>query len=199
MAGAAALADAGCDEPLDVRRSLALGDLARGDQPLGLTREVVLHVHHAPDDEAVRVEAGGARHLATVEQVRAWCRAPHARVTVRPVVDLGARLSCAGYTPSAALADQVVERDRTCVFPWCTRTARACDLDHVVPHDEGGPTSSDNLAALCRHHHRLKTHAGWSYTILEPATYLWRSPHGLAFLRDRGGTQALDPPPGPGG
>jgi sarcosine oxidase len=58
-----------------------------------------------------------------------------------------------------------------------------------------------NLAPLCRHHpsrlaalapqceHRLKTHAGWRYTVLEPGTYLWSDPHGQQFLRDADGTR----------
>ncbi|RNM13273.1 HNH endonuclease signature motif containing protein, partial [Nocardioides pocheonensis] len=87
-------------------------------------------------------------------------------------------------------------RDRTCVFPWCQRPARSCDKGHIIPWEHGGPTSSDNLAALCRRHHRLKTHGGWTYTMLTPGEYLWRSPHGYAWLRDRSGTTDLstDPP-----
>ena len=73
--------------------------------------------------------------------------------------------------------------------PWCTRPAESCDLDHVVPYSEGGSTSSDNIANLCRRHHRLKTHhSGWGYTVLEPGCYLWSSPHGYQFLRDHTGT-----------
>jgi hypothetical protein len=45
---------------------------------------------------------------------------------------------------------------------------------------------------LCRQHHRLKTHghAGthWTYTMLDPGTYLWSSPHRMQFLRDKTGT-----------
>ncbi len=75
------------------------------------------------------------------------------------------------------------------MFPWCTRPAEACDLDHVIPYAEGGTTSSDNIATLCRRHHRLKTHhSGWGYTVLEPGCYLWSSPHGYQFLRDHRGT-----------
>ncbi|WP_157544619.1 hypothetical protein [Nocardioides halotolerans] len=50
-----------------------------------------------------------------------------------------------------------------------------------------------NLAPLCRHHHRLKTLAGWRYWPLgPPGTYLWRDPHGLLFVRTRDGTRALE-------
>ncbi len=84
--------------------------------------------------------------------------------------------------------DQTAERDLTCVFPWCTRPAIHCDDDHVIPYSEGGPTASDNLGPLCRRHHRLKTHSPWSYTVLEPGSYLWSSPHGYQYLRDHRGT-----------
>ena len=59
---------------------------------------------------------------------------------------------------------------------------------------EGGPpgqTSTDNLAPLCRLHHRMKTHGGWTYTTVEPGTYLWQSPHGHTWLRDPSGTTDL--------
>jgi hypothetical protein len=40
----------------------------------------------------------------------------------------------------------------------------------------------------------LKTHGGWTYTMVEPGTYLWHSPHGHTWLRDRAGTTDLSPP-----
>ena len=133
-------------------------------------REVVLHVHLSPGSETARVDTNG-RHLLTKEQVRDWCGNAATRITVRPVVDLNAHLHVDQYEVPDGMSGQVAERDVTCVFPWCTRTARACDTDHVVAYADGGPTASDNLAALCRHHHRHKTHhPGWTYTMLEPGT-----------------------------
>jgi hypothetical protein len=85
-------------------------------------------------------------------------------------------------------AEQVAERDHSCVFPWCTRPARGCDTDHVIAWPEG-PTASDNLAPLCRRHHRLKTHSTWTCTMLEPGSFLWSSPHGYQFLRNHTGTR----------
>ena len=105
------------------------------------------------------------------------------------MVDLTEHIHVSQYEVPDRLAAQVEERDLTCVFPWCTRPAPGCDKDHVVPFAAGGPTASDNIAALCRRHHRLKTHSPWGYTVIEPGTYLWTSPHGLQFLRDHTGTQ----------
>ncbi|HEX5986135.1 MAG TPA: HNH endonuclease signature motif containing protein [Nocardioides sp.] len=98
-------------------------------------------------------------------------------------------------TPQKGVASLPGTR-RTCAFPWCARTARGCDLDHldhVVPYDSGGATASDNLAPLCRRHHRLKTFGRWRYEVTGPAAYAWTSPHGLRFHRDQHGTAALDP------
>ena len=95
-------------------------------------------------------------------------------MTVKPVIDLTEKIHVDQYQVPDRLADQAAERDLTCVFPWCTRPAEACDNDHVIPYAEGGPTASDNIAPLCRRHHRLKTHhSGWGYTVLEPGSYLW--------------------------
>ncbi|MGK2874489.1 MAG: HNH endonuclease signature motif containing protein, partial [Nocardioides sp.] len=56
----------------------------------------------------------------------------------------------------------------------------ACDLDHVVPYDPDGPpgqTSTTNLRPLCRTHHRVKTHTGWTPT--DTDTLTWTSPRGF--------------------
>lgn len=65
------------------------------------------------------------------------------------------------YRPGAALASLVVARDVTCTFKGCRTPAMRCDLDHIAPFDPDAPASDqtqyDNLHALCRHHHRMKT------------------------------------------
>jgi hypothetical protein len=82
-----------------------------------------------------------------------------------------------GYRPGARLADSVRARDVTCRFPGCTHTADL-DLDHVLPYP-AGPTSLTNLVALCRHHHRLKTHApGWQTHLTPDGTLTWTTPTG---------------------
>jgi hypothetical protein len=175
---------------------------------------VVLYVHLSED--ALRTgdplapawveNAGG--HLVTAGQVAQWCgRADTAKVVVKPVLDLRQVRAVYGYQVPEAIAEHIQLRDGSCAFPWCNRPARSCDLDHIdpyVPIDEGGPpgqTSTLNLAPLCRLHHRMKTHGGWTYTMLEPGTFLWHSPHGHTWLRDRSGTTTdltppdVDPPP----
>ncbi|MCC6183624.1 MAG: HNH endonuclease, partial [Microthrixaceae bacterium] len=55
-------------------------------------------------------------------------------------------------------------RDGHCVFPGCDRPASWCDAHHVTRHTDGGPTTIDNLALLCRHHHGVIHRTGWHMT-----------------------------------
>jgi hypothetical protein len=70
--------------------------------------------------------------------------------------------------PSNALRTAIQARDGTCRFPTCSRPAMESDLDHEIPRPDG-PTSGDNLRALCRRHHNIKTHR-----IAEPTEYAMR-------------------------
>jgi hypothetical protein len=202
----------GSAESLDVRRAIALGDLARGQHALYLSsdqdaephrearhrsrRQVVLHVHL---EHAAVLGAGGLARVReaagpiTAEQVRLWCGNHETHVTVEPVVDLAEHIQVDAYEASARLKQQVDLRDAVCVFPFCTRKAHRCDHDHRVDHDDGGPTCSCNIAPTCRRHHRAKTTGGWSYVTVEPGVYLWRSPLGYQYLRDHTGTLHVTP------
>jgi len=168
--------------------------------PVPRAREVVLFVHlseAAVYDEGVEAEIARVENtesLVTADTIRDWCGRPDTRVVVKPVIDLNDRVDSRAYEIPDRIGEHVALRDVTCTFPWCQRPARRCDTDHVVPHPPG-PTATDNLASLCRRHHRLKTHGGWAYTALEPGSYLWRSPHGHQFLRDHTGTLDVTPDP----
>ena len=71
----------------------------------------------------------------------------------------------------------------TCVFPGCRTPATQCDLDHRTPWAEGGATSATNLAPLCRHDHRLRHRAGWSYRQSGQGDHEWVSPLGHRYAR----------------
>ena len=86
------------------------------------------------------------------------------------------------YEPPQALKDYLIARDRTCRFPGCRRSAALSDLDHAQSWEEGGSTSAENLGALCRRHHRLKTHDGWSVTSNPDGSCTWLSPLGKKFF-----------------
>ena len=104
--GAARLADLGSTASLDVRRSEALGQMARHQLALDLDTTTQHRDHtgargggaaRAPVRGRDRGTRGRRLHLARVantrsfvdaDQVRAWCGLPGATVTVKPVVDL---------------------------------------------------------------------------------------------------------------
>ncbi|WP_284250598.1 HNH endonuclease signature motif containing protein [Litorihabitans aurantiacus] len=110
----------------------------------------------------VRALQGAARWITVVEPV-------HPDADPPPPVDC--------YRPSAALDRYVRLRDVTCVVPGCQVPAARCDLDHLLPWPVGA-TAAENLHALCRHHHLLRTHAGHELTLESDGTRHWRTPTG---------------------
>ena len=52
-------------------------------------------------------------------------------------------------------------RDEGCRFPGCTNN-RFVDGHHIKHWADGGETSLDNLALLCRHHHHLVHEGGFA-------------------------------------
>jgi hypothetical protein len=102
------------------------------------------------------------------------------KVTTDHVTGAVTEIGRTAYTPSAALDDLVRVRDRTCRFPGCRQPARRCDLDHVVPWPAGS-TTAGNLAALCRHHHRLKHQTQWTVRAGPADTLVWTSPAGHRY------------------
>ena len=86
------------------------------------------------------------------------------------------------YEPPQALKDFLIARDRTCRFPGCRRSAILSDLDHAQSWESGGQTSVENLGALCRRHHKLKTHYGWQVESFADGSCMWRSPAGKEYF-----------------
>src|SRR3954451_17049554 len=179
--GAAQLAQLGCEESLDVRRSMAAGLLARGQHTLDLDtgRDLTIYVHLSPGDPVAGVE--NTRSTVSVEQVKDWCSTAGTKVSIRPVIDLNDNLVTDSYTPTPRMREQAVLTNPVCAFPRCSRPSRRLDLDHIQPWDDDGATSSDNLAPLCRRHHRYKTHAGWTYPRTGPNTFIWATPYGYQY------------------
>lgn len=108
--------------------------------------------------------------------------------------------SSRSYRPSTELRALVLDRDRTCTFPGCRVPAVRCDIDHVEPFDHARPaegqTCEANLETKCRHHHRMKTHGGWTSS-RDPATGVttWVSPTGREYQRGPSVAAHHDAPP----
>ena len=150
-------------------------------------------------DDVVKVGECERLGPATTTKVRDWLG--NSRATIVPVLHLGGdpadEVAVDEHDPPASMRETVILRDRHCVFPWCRRDARSCDLDHItpyVPHDDGGPpgqTTPSNLAPLCRRHHNTKTTDRWRYQRHPDGTYTWHSPHRASYHVTPHGTTPL--------
>jgi hypothetical protein len=139
------------------------------------------------DTSALMPVGTGSSEPITAEALRELLSDPRVPVTFRrlvvdpadgAVLDRGRR----AYRVPDALRAFLVARDGTCRFPGCARRAAACDIDHAQPWESGGRTDRDNLGCLCRRHHVLKTHGGWSLQSRAPdGSVRWRGPDGRVY------------------
>lgn len=174
--------------PIDVYRADALVALATSEIP-GLVQDgtdlskiqahVVLDLSTALGlaDNPAELRGYGpipgavARELASSADWQRWLRADEEG----HLVDVGTRR----YRPNARLRELITARDQRCRFPGCSYPAERCDIDHAVAWDDGGATEAANLGALCRRHHRLKTHTRWELIDSAPdGTATWLTPSG---------------------
>ncbi len=175
----AAKTSAPAGRSMDARRADALTGLAHAapGEPapplvhITVAASTLLGADQHPADLAGYgpITAAEARRIAADGRWRRLLTDP----TTGALLDYGRR----SYPPPAPLADHIRARDRTCRFPGCRQPASTADLDHTVPYPTG-PTAATNLAALCRHHHRLKHRAGWTVTQHDGAELTWTTPTG---------------------
>lgn len=119
------------------------------------------------------IPASLARSLASDSTWRRFITEP----TTGALLDFGRE----SYEPPQPLVDFLLARDRTCRFPGCRAPAHLSDLDHAQSWESGGRTSAQNLGALCRRHHRLKTHGGWKIESASDGSCIWTSPLGKRY------------------
>src|SRR5664280_1463963 len=96
--------------------------------------------------DGTEVSAGELRRLA--------CDAGFVPVVLggkSEILDLGRLRRLA----SPALRHAVGLRDGHCAFPGCEVAVYRCELHHIRPWQDGGPTRLDNLVALCVPHHHV--------------------------------------------
>ncbi len=193
-------------DSLDVRRARAVGVLADPAGALALlegrpapapSKHTTLFLHIS-DLAVLGLDPVGRNETADRavldQQIRDWCGRTDSYVSVQPVIDLNDHVRTDAYEVRGRFETRNRLLHSMCVFPLCSRPARQCDHDHGVPRDQGGETCDCNIAPLCRRHHRLKTHAGWRYTLVEPGVWLWSDTHGQQFIRDDTGTLDVTPP-----
>ena len=195
------LKDLGSEDSLDVRRSVALGEIARRQLSLDLTGStdsgsaVCGSGHHAlpPPRRGGPGRRRRGRPAAEPQPPGPRAADPHLVRRTGPAHrqagdrPRGLRTRSTPTTSPTGRPSRSISGIGTASSPGAPAPPRRCDHDHVVPHPDG-PTCACNLAPLCRRHHRLKTHGRWRYRVLDPGTYLWTSPHGYQYLVDHEGT-----------
>ena len=111
-----------------------------------------------PGAPAGELEGGGTVPAETVQ--RYACDSAITRIT--GAGELEHELSHASRTIPPSTRRALESRDRSFVFPGCSRPLVWCDGHHLIWWTRGGETSLPNLAILCRPHHRLVHEGGWS-------------------------------------
>jgi hypothetical protein len=110
------------------------------------------HPHHGPGGDP-----GGQGDLATRLRTAMALLPPILGGAPSQPLDVGRSSRVITPAQRAALA----VRDDGCVFPDCGRPLSWCEGHHLVHWVEGGPTDLDNLALVCRQHHRAVHEGGW--------------------------------------
>jgi hypothetical protein len=205
------------ERTMDQRRADALVELITGEvdpPPTQLHVVVPADVLNGESDAPAWVPGVGpitsseARALA-VSNPESGLQTVLRRLVADPGTGALVEVSEKRYRPSAALDRAVRSRDVTCRFPGCRRAAvgptagpgMATDVDHTIPWPKGA-TSADNLAVLCRRHHRLKHSPGWSVVLQPNGTMTWTTPAGRRYASEPWQyldpkSQQLDRPDGP--
>jgi HNH endonuclease len=129
----------------------------------------------------------GARTGVVTDLIRQWeaCNVSDASYTN----DIHRR------TPGLPLRRYLVARDRSCTMIGCRARARTAAADHTRGHGHGGPTTDDNLGAVCRHDHQLKHEGGCQVHQPQHGYFRWTSRLGRSYLRKR--PPVMEPLPEP--
>jgi hypothetical protein len=147
--------------------------------------DTLLGVSEEPGD----LDGYGPITAHTVRALAAHSDSLWRRLLTAPDTGLLVKTDPHTYRPTAELRRHVSARDGHCSFPTCSMPAARTDLDHIVPFnhirpERGGPSTPENLQALCRRHHRLKTHGGWDVHYSETGgNTVWTSPAGRHYAR----------------
>lgn len=153
---------AGFRERREAYAADALASLVEGSAP---GPAAVVHVHvdetawsrgRLERDESCRISGIGP---VSVAAARRLAKDGIVKTVLADGADVRA-VAHLGRTIPARLRTALEARDQNCVVPGCDER-EGLEIDHIVPFAEGGPTSLDNLARLCHHHHARKTHRGW--------------------------------------
>ncbi|MEZ5298870.1 MAG: DUF222 domain-containing protein [Ilumatobacteraceae bacterium] len=190
IAEGAAAGDPDCvDRSVDRNRlaAEALGDLvAAGNQHLHpgcgdvtlIADAATVATGEVGDESVCETADGSAVAPATVQ--RTMC---NARVTVVFVDEHGVPVSVGRTARHANRAQRRALRAmyRTCGFAGCDVPFDRCEMHHIIPWEQGGPTDLDNLIPLCSRHHHVVHEGGWTLELSPDRTLTIRQPDGQIF------------------
>ncbi|WP_139417947.1 HNH endonuclease signature motif containing protein [Agromyces laixinhei] len=87
-------------------------------------------------------------------------------------------------------------RDGGCLIPGCSVPASWCEIHHVIPDVDGGPTHPDNGVLLCWFHHRTIDTSGWGIRMIAGAPQIrppaWLDPGGRWRVATKSPTRLAD-------
>ena len=170
-----------------------VAEAIRTTHPSTYRPRTTCYVHVAPETLAGQ-GAARAEELGPLTRQQLVELLGHEHVTLRPVIDLNEGRAADCYEVPATISERLHLARPADYFPYAQSLSRKQDQDHVVPYDWTGPpgqTRLDNLGHLTRHHHRVKTHAGWRVW-LHDGRFTWITPHGRIFVTDGSGTQRVE-------
>jgi hypothetical protein len=137
---------------------------------------VVFQDGHAHADRQRSQRAADA--LSGPGGLAAWLRSCHDGDPVTSV-SLPLDVGSASETIPVHLRRLVTARHPQCAFPSCEQPASVCDVHHLVPRSEGGPTALHNLVNLCPFHHVVAVHRwGWKLCLNPDGTTTATGPDG---------------------
>ena len=175
-----------------VRQGLVAG---RGGR--GTVTDLTLVAHAADPLGTAKCHAGGPGSTGanaagtdlSEATVRTLCCDPVIRTVVLDSLGNPVDLGRSTRLVPKRLRRALEVRDGGCVFPGCDAPSAWCDSHHVVHWADGGPTSAQNLASLCRHHHGVSHRKGWTMTV-DPhheQRFCWTRPDGTVLRSQRAG------------
>ena len=106
------------------------------------------------------------------------------RVLTHPETGVVLSVGRTQYSPPASLRRLAKWRADRCMGPGCGMPASRCEVDHTIAWEHGGDTALENLAPLCKGHHKVKHHGGWQLKQIPDSggAVEWTSPAGRRYV-----------------
>jgi hypothetical protein len=151
------------------------GDLGVVRTTVHLTIPVLTMLGHG--DQPPVLDGYGPIDIETARRLTA--HAPSFRpILTDPVTGAMLRYGRKARRIPADLTGWLQVRDGRCRFPGCEKRAAGCDIDHTRSWEHRGCSDHDNLAHLCRKHHRVKHRTRWQMRQGDDGVIRWQSPSG---------------------